>query len=86
MVAGHDGDDGYCGGCGLCRASRRRAGSDDQIYLEADKLGGEGGKSLLVSLRGTELEDQILALDIAQLPQTVPETSPDRSDLWRRRR
>src|SRR5262249_52661314 len=47
-------------------------GADD-VRLQLDELGGEGGKLLNAPLRIPALHGQVLALDVAALPQDVDE-------------
>ena len=65
----HDGD---CG-CGLARRLDRRPGGDDNVHLEADQLGCEGGEPFGSSLRPAVLDADVSPLDVTELVQALPE-------------
>jgi len=77
MVRKDDGDRGrgLLGGLG-----RWRGASDDDVDLEANQLGREGGESFGSSLRISALDDEVLALDVPQFPQPLEESRPGTRD------
>jgi hypothetical protein len=72
-VAGDRHDDGNRRGRALGRESSRRSRSHEDVYLEANQLGREVGKTIVVPVGPAELDDQILALRVADSPEPSPE-------------
>src|SRR5262249_2811229 len=58
---------------GLHSRSDPAARGDDDIDLHADELGGDLGEALLLSLRPAILDDDVAALDPAELPRPLRE-------------
>jgi len=50
----------------------RRAGIND-VHLEPHQLGNEVGNALVPVLRIAPLNDEVAALDVAEVMQTLPE-------------
>jgi hypothetical protein len=55
---------------GSHRLGRR---GDDHVDVEAHELGGETGESVGVAVRVSGLEDDVLALEVAEVAQTLAE-------------
>jgi hypothetical protein len=66
-------DDGYCGGGLLGRQCCWRARGGNEIYLEADELGGESGKPFCLPLGESDIYGDVLALDPTKIPESLPE-------------
>jgi hypothetical protein len=45
----------------------------EHVRLPPDELGGQLGKTLIVPLSPPELDEEVLALDIAEISQCCPE-------------
>ena len=58
--------------CLAARAPGTAVGHDD-VDLEPHQLGRELGKPVVLALRPAELDDEVLALDVAELAQARPE-------------
>jgi hypothetical protein len=69
----HRGDHDRTRGGGLPSGLQRdlRPGSHDDVNIQAHELGGEGGKPSDIASSVPELDDEILALDVPQLAQTL---------------
>jgi hypothetical protein len=57
----------------LHREGCRRAGGDQDFHVGREQLGDERGKPVVVSFRPAIFDDEVLALDIAELVQLVAE-------------
>jgi hypothetical protein len=57
----------------LSSKGRGRTAGHDDVHLEPDQLGCEVGEPLGPPLRKSVLEDDVLALDVAQLVQLLSE-------------
>ncbi len=66
-------DDGDRAGRSLCSLARRRTIRHDDVHLETDQLGREAGKPVVVPLRPSGLNRDVLTFHIAQLAQAFPE-------------
>ncbi len=53
----------------------QRGPGDNDVNLEGDEFGGQRGKAVGTSLRGSELEGDVLALHKAEFAQPLPEGS-----------
>ena len=69
-VANIDHDDGDRRGRFPGRRRRRRRRRDDDGHLEPDQLGGEVGQPVKIALRKPILDNDVLALDMAEISQT----------------
>ena len=57
----------------LGRADRGGSPGHNHLHLEPDQLGRQVGEPLRLALRIAVLDDDVLALDVAQVAQTLPE-------------
>ena len=57
----------------LAASDRRIRPRHDDVDLEPDQLGRESGEPLVLSLRPSVLDHDVLALDVAELAQPSPE-------------
>ena len=57
----------------LGSAGRGGASCHNHVHLEPDQLGRQVGEPLVLPLRIAVLNDEVLALDIAEVAQTLPE-------------
>ena len=71
-IAGRN-DDGNGGACFLGRLQALIAGDEQQVHVEAEQLARERGKTIEITPRPPGLNGDVLALDIAQLAQPLPE-------------
>src|SRR4029077_18713127 len=71
--SGHD--DGDRAGRLLGGERTRCRGGDENVDLESDQLGRERLKSLGSALRVTDLQDDVAALDVTELAETLKERS-----------
>ena len=53
------------------REARRRAGRQDELHLQSDQFGRERGQPIVAVLREAVLDDDVLALDVAVLAQSL---------------
>ena len=60
-------------GCLLRGEGARHRVRHDDIHLEPDELGGELGKTVILTLGKAKLDGDILALDVTQVAQSRPE-------------
>ena len=60
-------------GCLLRGEGARCRVRHDDIHLEPDELGGELGKTVVLTFGKAKLDDDILALDVTQVAQSRPE-------------
>jgi hypothetical protein len=59
-----------------CCAARTRSvppRGHDEVYLELDQLGSEGGEPVLIPFRILSLEDDVLPFNPPQLMERLPE-------------
>src|SRR5262245_20556931 len=49
------------------------AGRDDEVHLEAYEIGGQTGEPLRLPVGVAPLDDEVLTLDPAELPEALPE-------------
>jgi hypothetical protein len=70
-------DDGDRSRAVLRCQGRRRRGRDDDVHLEPDQLGCEIRQAVEAALRGSVLDDDVLALDPPELAQPLPERLED---------
>src|SRR4029077_18990004 len=80
------GDDGYCRGCLLCGTGCGPARRDDEVYLEADQIGRQIGKSFHPSFCKPPLDHGVSSLDPTALTQPLPERLVQARALRRVRR
>src|SRR5262249_29938443 len=66
-------DDGNRGGRSLCGLARWRTIRHDDVYLETDQVGSEAGETVVVPLRPSGLDLDILIFHIAELVQAFPQ-------------
>ncbi len=66
-------DDGDRGGGALGCQCRRRARREDHVDREPGELGRQLGKPLVLAISGADLEDEVPALDPAEVAEPVPE-------------
>jgi hypothetical protein len=64
-------DDRYRAGRVPGSKARRGAGGHDELDLHGDELGRERGQPVVAVLREAVLDDEVLALDVAALAQTL---------------
>src|SRR5262249_36974142 len=79
-------DDGDRRRGALSRFGSGRGPRDDNVHLESNELGREGGESVNVVAVEAALDEDILALDVPQLPHALEETLPGASAsraVWR---
>src|SRR5829696_6865111 len=69
-VANIDHDDGNSRGRFTSRRRRRRRRRDDDGHLEPDQLGGEGGEPVKIAPRKPIVDNDVLALEMAEISQT----------------
>ena len=72
-IANADHDDGDRPVAFLAATAAGVAHRHDDVHLEPDQLGREVGQPLEPALRKSILDDDVLALDLAELPQALPE-------------
>jgi hypothetical protein len=65
--------DWNCRGRGLGSKCWRDAGSGNHGYLTTNQIGCQGRQSVILALRRTVFDRDVLALDVADLSQTLPE-------------
>ena len=70
---GHDHRNRIRRGCLLRGEGARCRVRHDDIHLEPDELGGELGKTVILTFGEAKLDDDILALDVTQVAQSRPE-------------
>src|SRR5215469_1128921 len=63
--------DGYCCACILGGSDGTRSASDDNINFRLDKLLREFGIQSRFATRGPKLKDNVLPLDVAEIPQPL---------------
>jgi hypothetical protein len=56
------------GGLGRCPTQR-----DDDVHLQTDQVGREGGETIMLALGPSELDGDVLTFHIAQLAQALAE-------------
>src|SRR5262249_3113257 len=78
IVDAHN-DDGDLGAGFFGGTSPRIRGHYDDIHVQADQFGGEAGEPVGLSFGIPELDGEILALDVAQLVQSLLKSLKDRS-------
>ncbi len=66
-------DDGNGGGCLLCGTASRRSHRDDDIDLETGEFGRQSRKALDSPVRRSVFNQDVLALHIAVLAQSLPQ-------------
>src|SRR5262245_19217970 len=71
-VAGADHDGNGVRGL-LGRSQTLIAGNEQHVYVEAGELARQFGQPIEIALRPSDLDMNILSLDIAQLTQSIPE-------------
>src|SRR5215475_3564027 len=69
-------DDGDCRGGAPGRFGRGRGPGDDDVHFEANELAREGGESVSVVAVESTLDEDVLALDVPQLPHPLEESLP----------
>jgi hypothetical protein len=69
----HD-DHGRRGGRALCHVRPGGADNDEHVHVRPQQVGDLVAVALRLSLRPAVLDDDVLPLDIAQLPEARPES------------
>ena len=89
-IADPDHDNGNFRGCLLGRAGRRRAVDRDHIHRTAHEIGRDFGEPVRQPVTVTILEGDVLAFQVAEIAQPLPERVPDGpvvddANAWNRR-
>ena len=72
-IASHDHDDGDCRRCSFGRLGSRRPVGYNNVDLEPDQLRRQRGKAIVPALRPPVLDDDILALHVAEVAKPLAE-------------
>src|SRR5215467_1382335 len=64
-------DDGDVGGCSGDGVSSGRTGTDDSVHVQTDKFESKVGEAIELSFGVPELDDDTLAIDIAEVAQSL---------------